>query len=368
MKLALAISLPTALCSFCFIFASAQAPPPQVPEGYLSPARPVPAGNAPAMQYKLVKDTPEEKVYAVVFHKGDEALSGLTDFAMKTGSRDANFTGIDAISGATLAWLDLDKKLYKRIAVSQQEMTFILPADAATEAREGVRVRIFSTEEEFPFAGHPTLGTASWLHLNHPLLKGAKTVTLKLNVGPIAVRFSEREGPGVYGTMQQNDPVFGVTYDAAEVAGVLCLGVDAIDAACAVQTVSTGMAFCIVPMASMEALGRLEIPQAAADRWLRAHQARFFYCIARAREIASAQMQFYNGEDPATGSAAGCAAAWMVRHGWLASGVEALIEQGLEIRRPSLITILAREQSSKISGVFVGGRTIPVAAGRFFLP
>ena len=47
------------------------------------------------------------------------------------------------------------------------ETTFILPADAATKAREGVRVRIFTTQEELPFAGHPTLGTASWLHLNH---------------------------------------------------------------------------------------------------------------------------------------------------------------------------------------------------------
>ncbi len=249
------------------------------------------------------------------------------------------------------------------------ETTFILPADAVTEASEGVRVRIFSTEEEFPFAGHPTLGTAAWLHLNHPVLKGAEAVTLKLNVGPITVRFTGDEGNGVYGTMKQNDPVFGATYEPAEIAQVLGLPVEAIDAAYPVQAVSTGMAFVIVPLASVEALGKLEIPQGVADRWLKARDAKFFYCLARAGENHfRARMQFYNGEDPATGSAAGCAASWMVRQGWLASGVTGVIEQGLEIRRPSHITVQASHQDGKISGVFVGGRTIPVAAGRFFLP
>src|ERR1700733_12290279 len=72
------------------------------------------------------------------------------------------------------------------------ETTFILPEDAATEEREGVRVRIFTTQEELPFAGHPTLGTATWLYLNHPTLRGAETIMLRLNVGKITVRFDAR--------------------------------------------------------------------------------------------------------------------------------------------------------------------------------
>ena len=79
----------------------------QVPDDRLiSPSRPVPVGKAPGMQVKLVMDTPQQKVYAVVFYKGDEALSGLTDFAIKYGVGDAHFTGIGAVSGATVAWLD----------------------------------------------------------------------------------------------------------------------------------------------------------------------------------------------------------------------------------------------------------------------
>ena len=63
------------------------------------------------------------------------------------------------------------------------ETVFILPDTAEVEARDGVRVRIFTTEEELPFAGHPTLGTASWLYWNHAVLRGAEEVRLKLHVG-----------------------------------------------------------------------------------------------------------------------------------------------------------------------------------------
>ena len=101
------------------------------------------------------------------------------------------------------------------------ETTFVLPADDPEQERtHGVRVRIFTTEEELPFAGHPTLGTASWLWLHHPTLKGAETITLRLNVGPIVVRFTTSDS-GVLATMQQNDPVFGAEHDAAEIAAVI---------------------------------------------------------------------------------------------------------------------------------------------------
>lgn len=98
----------------------------------ISPSRPVPTGKAPGMQVKLVKDTPGEKVYAVIFRKGDEALSGLTDFAIEHKVEDAHFTGIGAVSGATLAWLDVSKKIYHRIAVPEQVEVLSLIGDVAT--------------------------------------------------------------------------------------------------------------------------------------------------------------------------------------------------------------------------------------------
>lgn len=105
----------------------------QLPDDSLiSPSRPVPVGKAPRMQVKVVKDSPEEKVYAIVFYKGDDALSGLTDFAIQHKIEDAHFTGIGAISSATLAWLDPSKKIYHRIPVTEQAEVLSLIGDVAT--------------------------------------------------------------------------------------------------------------------------------------------------------------------------------------------------------------------------------------------
>ncbi|HEY5212643.1 MAG TPA: PhzF family phenazine biosynthesis protein [Acidobacteriaceae bacterium] len=256
------------------------------------------------------------------------------------------------------------------------ETTFIFPGDTEIEAREGVRVRIFTTEEELPFAGHPTLGTATWLYFNHPVLRGADVITLRLNVGPITVRFdAPDEGvPGVRSTMLQNDPVFGATHDRAAVAHAIGLSEDDLSAEYLPQTVSTGVPFCIVLLRSLEVSQRLQIAQRDAQAWLDSSGAHFFYCIAPTAAKGEgeprwhARMQFYSGEDPATGSAAGCCIAWLVKVGLVGSEMEVVIEQGIEIRRPSRIRVQARLEEGGVTGVLVSGRTIPVAEGRVFLP
>jgi uncharacterized protein len=100
-------------------------------DAFISPTRPVPVGKAPAMQAKLVKDTPDEQVYSIIFYKDDEVLSGLTDFAIAHKVSDAHFTAIGAVSGATLAWLDIPQKMYRRIAVTQQVEVLSLIGDIA---------------------------------------------------------------------------------------------------------------------------------------------------------------------------------------------------------------------------------------------
>lgn len=254
------------------------------------------------------------------------------------------------------------------------ETTFILPRDAATERERGVQVRIFTVAEELRFAGHPTLGTASWLHWNHPTLAGASEITLDLPVGPIPVRFTP-PGPddfGVFGTMRQNDPTFGEVHDRATLAAALGLSIDDLDPSLPAQTVSTGMPFCIVPLRSLEVAARLAIPQHSARAYLERSDAKFFHCITRAasqsRADWHARMQFYNGEDPATGSASGCFISWLVQHKLAASGEQVIIEQGVEMLRSSRIHASATLEGNKVTKVFVGGRTIPVANGRFFLP
>jgi len=261
------------------------------------------------------------------------------------------------------------------------ETTFVLPADDPEEERvHGVRVRIFTTQEELPFAGHPTLGTASWLYLNHPVLRGAESITLRLGVGPITVRF-EPDGDaaaGVRGRMTQNDPVFGSVHDRAAVAAALGLGEEDLAKEYTPQTVSTGLAFCIVLLKDLSVLKRLQISQREASEWLTKTDAKFFYCIAaKDREesvnaglqrVFCARMQFYGGEDPATGSASGCCISWLVKQGLVKADEAVLIEQGNEILRPSRITVSAGMVDGRVCDVRVSGRTIPVAKGSFFLP
>ncbi|RXH57618.1 PhzF family phenazine biosynthesis protein [Granulicella sibirica] len=253
------------------------------------------------------------------------------------------------------------------------ETTFIVPRDEAVERERGVQVRIFTVQEELRFAGHPTLGTASWLYWNHPTLRGAEEIRLDLKVGPVPVRFEAADGkPGVFGRMKQPEPVFGAIHDPAKIATALGLAVEDLDPDLPIQTVSTGMPFCIVPLRSMAVAGRLQIPYSLAQPYLDASDAKFFHCITRTEGTKEAQwharMQFYNGEDPATGSASGCMIAYLVQHRAARSDEEVIVEQGVEMRRPSKIYVRAGSQSGKVTGVFVGGRTIPAAMGRFFLP
>ncbi len=253
------------------------------------------------------------------------------------------------------------------------ETSFILPRDEPEEREHGVRVRIFTTQEELPFAGHPTLGTASWLWLNHPVYCGSSTIDLQLNIGTVRVRFSSEMADGsVVGDMTQHDPTFGAIVSAGRVAAAVGLQAEDLHSDLQPQVVSTGLQFLIVPLRSVEAASRLAVYPAELARLLTTCGAQFLYCIAPvpAGEDAQwhARMPFYGGEDPATGSAAGCAISYLVQHGAVPPDVSTVIRQGMEMRRPSRITVQASLEHGIVRNVRVGGRTIPVATGRFFLP
>lgn len=245
------------------------------------------------------------------------------------------------------------------------ETTFVFPRDIIAERERGVRVRIFTTTEELPFAGHPTLGTAM-------VLRGetaAQEIALDLNVGRIPVRFSTRNGLP-FGIMTQRDPEFGQIHRREEVARAAGLKLEHIASDIPIQTVSTGNAFAIVPLTSLPALQNLTPTWAAMNDYLSRTDAKFFYFVSREAVNPEAKLQarmiFYNGEDPATGSAAGPCSAWAVKYGVIASGQEALIEQGVEIRRRSRIFVSAEAHGDKIVNVCVGGHAVEVIRGEIF--
>jgi trans-2,3-dihydro-3-hydroxyanthranilate isomerase len=125
---------------------------------------------------------------------------------------------------------------------------------------------------------------------------------------------------------------------------------------------------------SVEALARLKVNHDEAASFLRGQEARWFYVLAPVPDQNQgptqwrARMQFYGGEDPATGSAAGCAIAFLVSRGIVPSGERIHICQGLEISRRSDLFLSARRDLAKITDIRVGGSTVLVAKGQLFLP
>jgi trans-2,3-dihydro-3-hydroxyanthranilate isomerase len=251
------------------------------------------------------------------------------------------------------------------------ETTFVERRTSEVERAEGVRVRIFTAQEELPFAGHPTLGTASVLKLYAPETLHGDTVTLDENAGPVPVRF---EGESLFGEMTQRDPEFGEELDRTGAARLLGLAEQDLEPVLLPQIVSTGIPFAIVVLRSLGALGRLKIDQDEATEWLRARGGRWFYVLApnpgQNKEGVKyrARMQFYGGEDPATGSAAGCAIGYLVGRGIAAPGERIHVRQGVEMGRPSDLFLSAKKESARVRDVRVAGSTVLVAKGRLFLP
>lgn len=247
------------------------------------------------------------------------------------------------------------------------ETTFILPADAATQQEKGVKVRIFTVTEELPFAGHPTLGTAFYLRG----ASGAAQVNLDLKVGRVPVRFEETAGQPVFGEMTQADPKFGPLHDREAVVRAVGLRDGDIDPSLPIETVSTGLPFTVIPLRGLETIRTLQVDFRASSEYLERTGGKFFYFVTRETVDRAARlharMVFYGGEDPATGSAAGCATAWMVAHGVAKPDERVLIEQGLEMQRPSRIFVRASRADDRVVNVRVGGNVVEVARGELFL-
>ncbi len=247
------------------------------------------------------------------------------------------------------------------------ETTFVFPRDPKTEGQRGVRVRIFTVQEELPFAGHPTLGTAFSIRNG----RTANEVVLELNVGKVPVRFEQTPGQPVFGEMTQVDPVFGAVHEREAIARATGLSADDFDSALPVQTVSTGLPFIVTPLKSLAVIQKMRVDVRHAGEYLERTGGRFFYFVTRETVVRAAglhaRMLFYNGEDPATGSAAGCAAAWMVAHGVAQPDQRVLIEQGVEMQRPSRIFVRASKHDNRIVNVRVGGNAVEVIRGEVFL-
>ncbi|MDP9439346.1 MAG: PhzF family phenazine biosynthesis protein [Actinomycetota bacterium] len=243
--------------------------------------------------------------------------------------------------------------------MNYSETTFILSEE---ERDGGYDVRIFTPGGEVPFAGHPTLGTAHVIR-DEILATPAERVVLNLEAGKIPVTF------GDVLWMRQIPPIFGPALAPSPLAQVLGLEDEDLDDRHPVREVSTGLPAIIVPLRSLDALRRCRVnwdlyrASAAAGKNL------YAFCPEPHPDgpgDVSARMfsdDLGIPEDPATGSAAGCLAGYLVEHRLLGTdAVDVRVEQGYEIQRPSLLYLRAGREGDSIN-VSVGGKVQMVARG-----
>ena len=253
-----------------------------------------------------------------------------------------------------------DETLQKiALEMNYSETTFVLSEE---ETGGGYDVRIFTPGDEIPFAGHPTLGTA--YVIQYEILAGpVESITLKLKAGEIPVTFGEVLW------MRQLPPTFGATLNSALIAPTLNLEMADLDDRSPVQEVFTGLPALIVPLRDLDALRRCKVDWERHTEVAGPGKNLYVFCPESHNDgpgDLSARM-FANDpgvpEDPATGSAAGCLAAYLLEHGYLGTdSIDVRVEQGYEICRPSLLYLQAARDGDQTT-VHVGGKVQMVARG-----
>ncbi|MGF6951018.1 trans-2,3-dihydro-3-hydroxyanthranilate isomerase [Neobacillus sp. B4I6] len=250
--------------------------------------------------------------------------------------------------------------------INFSETTFIL---SDKEKASGYDVRIFTPNEEVPFAGHPTLGTA-YIIQSEVLTEPSDKLILNFKGGQIPVSFDNQE----LLWMKQNKPTFGRILDANKVSDVLSIDKEYIDDRFPIQEVSTGLPVIVVPLTSLEAVKKVSV-----------NKEKYFELIedTDAKAIMVFSPEAYNSEndlnvrdfadyygvpeDAATGSANGCLASYLVKYRYFEkSEINIRVEQGYEIKRPSLLFLKASEDNGEII-VYVGGKVEKIAQGEWFL-
>jgi trans-2,3-dihydro-3-hydroxyanthranilate isomerase len=243
------------------------------------------------------------------------------------------------------------------------ETVFVLPAssDGAT-----YRARIFTTETELPFAGHPTVGAAV-TSMRRGLFPAGHVVQ-ECGAGLLPIEVTEAGSATVTGGEPRlGDPV------AAEPL-LEMLGLTAADHAggdlAAPRPAGCGLDWVFLPVRK-EALPRIRLNTLLAEK-LGVHEISVFAWSPASGE-AHARV-FVPGtsvwEDPATGSAALGLGVWLVAAGWLpGDGTSSYrVHQGIEMKRPSLLECTVTAAAGAATSATVAGHVRPIAEGRIAVP
>jgi trans-2,3-dihydro-3-hydroxyanthranilate isomerase len=275
----------------------------------------------------------------------------------------------------------LDNETMARLTIESNysENTFVFPPE---QAGTDFRVRIFTRGGEVPFAGHPTIGTAFALAHVGRLKPGTARSVFGLGVGPTPIDLEWKGNQLAFAWMTQLKATFGKsTSDAATVSA--SIGLQAADIASrnnspAAQEVHTGSNFIIIPLASRRAVDAavLDRPKVDAFRTASGIAGRGVYVFTTepGNDGGTSYSRLLGGpgaiEDPATGSAAGPAASFMVKYGFVPPDKASSIVnvQGVLVKRPSRIYANITVDGGEISGVKIGGASVVIGEGTVASP
>lgn len=270
----------------------------------------------------------------------------------------------------------LDSVTMQKIAreMNLSETVFVLPPSDPAKALK--RLRIFTPGTELPMAGHPVVGTWNMLArmgVVAPPASGNGRVTIqqeiKLGILPVEIDFAD--GQPVKVTMTQGTPSIGEPLDeVALCARALSLAEEEIGGwGLPIVVASTGVPYQIIPVRDKAALGRIRINYQALAEVLQKVDDHAVYVVTRETHahtaFVSARMfggeSVGVGEDPATGSAAGPCAAALVHYGLAPS--QFIIEQGVDMGRPSYLEADVEGEPGKVKVVRIGGSAVTVLRG-----
>lgn len=278
--------------------------------------------------------------------------------------------GCVVVHGA--ADLGLDQRLALVKETSLAECAYMVGSDVADFG-----VRYYLADKEIPMAGHPTIATvASLLDRGMVTLgNGRAAFTLEVGAGVLPIDVEETaDGPVI--TMTQMAPEFGLEIPVQSIAQIY--GLEAKDFVHVPQVVSTGTPFCIALLKTKDALRRavMDVDQLEAFRAVsgttRADLMEPFLVTLGGETNAGDTFSRLLlappslPEDPFTGSATGCMAAYLWHHG-LIDAPSFVAEQGHWMGRPGQGFVEVLGQRDAIEGVKVGGRGVVLMSGELRL-
>jgi len=247
------------------------------------------------------------------------------------------------------------------------ETTFIT---SEKENNGGYNVRIFTPKHELPFAGHPTLGTA-YIICKEIIKKPIRSINLNLKVGviPVSIEYTDNEIIKLW--MKQKKPEFGRRIELNLLADALNIKENDFDHRYPVEEVSTGVPFIIAPLKNMRSVKKARVNLERFEKLTENLDAKAILIFCDQTEKPDNQLHArvftdLHGipEDPATGSANGCLAGYLIKNSCFGkNAIDIRVEQGYEIGRPSILCLRANRDNDNIE-INVGGKAFLTARGK----